>query len=64
MRKAAMYENVAAFLFRPPTGLADGLALKELALPPLQGGIRPNIWFPRSDFPVFPGESGFGVSAG
>jgi hypothetical protein len=48
MHKAALYENVAAYLFRPPAGLADGLALKELALPPLIREIRPNYWFPRS----------------
>src|SRR3954454_15644235 len=47
-RQAAMCGNVAAYLFRPPTGLADGLALKELALPPSRGEIRPDYWFPRS----------------
>src|SRR4051812_33947589 len=47
-RKAALCVNVAAYLFRPPTGLADGLALKELALPLSLEGIRPNYWFPRS----------------
>src|SRR6059058_1589960 len=47
-RTATMCGIVAAYLFRPPTGLADGLALKELALPPSKGRIRPNYWFPRS----------------
>src|SRR3954465_13141692 len=49
-RQAAMCGNVAAYLFRPPTGLADGLALKELALPPLKGDspqlLVPPLWLP------------------
>src|ERR1700759_3565212 len=34
-------------LLRRPTGLAVGLALKELAPPP-GGGLAPKTWFPRS----------------
>src|SRR3954468_734846 len=45
-RQAAMCGNVAAYLFRPPTGLADGLALKELALPPVQGRFAPTTGSP------------------
>src|SRR5436305_3493070 len=45
-RTATMCGIVAAYLFRPPTGLADGLALKELALPPLRGGFAPTSGSP------------------
>src|SRR5436305_1672381 len=33
MRPAAVCVRDGTYLFRPPAGLADGLALKELALP-------------------------------
>src|SRR3954449_3452143 len=45
-RQAAMCGIVAAYLFRPPTGLADGLALKELALPPFYRGDSPQLLVP------------------
>src|SRR5881275_2905772 len=45
-RTATMCGIVAAYLFRPPTGLADGLALKELALPPEKGGFAPTTGSP------------------
>src|SRR3954447_26721963 len=45
-RKAALCGNVAAYLFRPPTGLADGLALKELALLPRSERFAPTTGSP------------------
>ena len=44
-------------LLRRPTGLADGLALKEPAPPPQQRWISPKTWFPRP--PLASGGSAF-----
>src|SRR5689334_13692185 len=42
-----MYAGSPDILFRTPAGLADGLALKELARF-LERKFAPTIWFPRS----------------
>src|SRR5439155_1285431 len=60
-RKAAVCGNVAAYLFRPPAGLADGLALKELALPPRKGN-SPQLLVPPLRFPRLQG--GFQIRRG
>jgi hypothetical protein len=42
-QKPCRADRCDSSLFRRPTGLADGLALKELALPLAQEGIRPML---------------------
>src|SRR3954469_25529384 len=51
VREPCRNSRCVSALFRRPTGLADGLALKELALPPTRERTRPitdNQRFPRS----------------